>query len=95
MEQASKRLMGLTHTLPLVSFEYHLWSEEIHKTIECVKYLARIFEDVEINITPAEKSEFMFSKWLSADKFLNIFPECLTNQEGYQYGDVFIRKKQI
>jgi FkbM family methyltransferase len=85
-------LKGLTNSIHLISFEYHLWEKEISKSIACLQYIFNIFGDIEINITPSEKLEFYFEEWISLDTFLNIFPNFIINNYDYRYGDIFVRK---
>jgi FkbM family methyltransferase len=84
-------LRGLTRSIPLVSFEFHLTSSNIQKTISCLERLA-MFGPSHVNITPAELATFHFNEWIPLNQFLKWFPGDLNNTlPGNKYGDIFVR----
>ena len=83
-------LQGLTHSIPLLSFEYHLREREIKTVHNCLDYLSQ-FGELQVNLTPSESMEFAFKDWINLDNFLNIFPKDFQDREGYSYGDIFVR----
>ena len=83
-------LKGLTRTIPLISFEYHLQEREIETTHTCIKYLAEMGK-ILINITPAETLSFTFEEWLTPQDFLQRFPQEFQNSQKYLYGDVWVK----
>jgi FkbM family methyltransferase len=84
-------LTGLTHPIPLVSFEFHLNERDVAKTIGCLQNLSR-FGPARINITPAESATFHFQDWMPLDQFAAWFPGDLDRTlPGDHYGDIFAR----
>lgn len=84
-------LQGLSHAIPLISFEFHLNDKDIHKTKACIELLSQRGES-EVNITPPEESTFLFVEWVPLDVFLRTFPGLLSSSLRGQYGDIFVRK---
>jgi FkbM family methyltransferase len=84
-------LKGLTHPIPLVSFEFQLGDYGIKKTQDCLKELAR-FGSARVNITPAEKLRFHLPDWMTLNDMLAWFPGDLKKTlPGDYYGDIFVR----
>jgi FkbM family methyltransferase len=84
-------LNGLTHPLPLVSFEFHLDEKGVVNAKSCLQRLAE-FGPASLNVTPAERATFLFKEWIALDEFLEGFPRNLSDSlPGYPYGDMFVR----
>lgn len=84
-------LRGLTQTIPLLSFEFHLNDEDIRKTIACLERLIR-FGSSCANITAAEASTFHLKEWVPLGQFLGWFPGDLKRSlPGHSYGDIFVK----
>ncbi|MBW3600372.1 MAG: FkbM family methyltransferase [Planctomycetes bacterium] len=84
-------LRGLSQSLPLISFEFHLNERDIQKTVACLERL-RQFGRSHVNITAAEASTFHLNEWTPLEKFLESFPGDLKRSlPGYRYGDIFVR----
>ena len=83
-------LKGLSHTIPLISFEYHLREREIDTTRACLDYLATL-GDLRINAIPSHQFVLEFEEWLTPTDFWNRFPESFRDRKGYFYGDIFVR----
>jgi hypothetical protein len=84
-------LKGLTQSIPLLSFEFHLNEKGIKRTISCLERLLD-FGPSYVNITPAESSSFYLPEWMSVERFLEWFPDDLKEAlPGYPYGDIFVK----
>jgi FkbM family methyltransferase len=84
-------LRGLKQSLPLVSLEFHLSSDGIQKTIDCLQFLSS-FGPSHVNVTAAETSVFLFADWIPLAHFADWFPGDLEKKlPGYRYGDIFVR----
>jgi FkbM family methyltransferase len=84
-------LNGLSQPFNLISFEFRLDEKGARNSRFCLERLAR-FGPSWVNITPAERSTFLFEEWIPLDEFLNRFPENLIKSlPGNPYGDVFVR----
>lgn len=84
-------LKGLTQSIPLLSFEFHLIDQEIRKTISCLERLAQ-FGSGRVNVTPAESAEFHLKEWMPLGEFLKWFPGDLEKSlPGKPYGDIFVK----
>lgn len=82
-----KVLEGLSRSVPLVSFEFHSTARHVERTRACLKRLAS-FGRAEVNITPAERSYFLFDDWVPLDRF-----DCTSVRlPGEPYGDLFVRR---
>jgi len=77
-------LRGLTHRIPLISFEYHL--SKIDQAYECIDHLDGYF-----NISPAEKLELLFDEWPNKTDFLRLFRAEVPERDGFEYGDIWVR----
>ncbi|MBB4153549.1 hypothetical protein GGQ80_001451 [Sphingomonas jinjuensis] len=62
-------LRGLSSSIPLVTFEYHL--DEIEKLLDCVSYLARR-GDIIINVNPMYSGDLVLSDWVDAQEFARL-----------------------
>jgi len=82
-------LKGLTQTVPLLSFEYHLSDREIATSVACLEYLAQS-KDITINVVPFDNMEFALPGWLRLEQFTDIFPSAFRNRRGFFYGDIFV-----
>ena len=84
-------LRGLTHSIPLLSFEFHLYDAGIRKTISCLEWLIQ-FGPSRVNITPAGSAVFHFKEWVTLEQFVTWFPGDLKQSlVGSLYGDIFVR----
>ena len=84
-------LRGLSHAIPLLSFEFHLSAADISKTRACLNHL-RAFGQAEVAIAPAETPSFLTGHWVSLASFVDWFPGNLQETlPGSGYGDVFVR----
>ena len=84
-------IRGLTRSIPLVSFEFHLDDQDTRKTISCLELLSQ-FGPSRINITPAEMPAFHLKEWIPLKQFLQWFPGDLEQSlPGHHYGDIFVR----
>lgn len=84
-------LNGLTHSIPLVSFEFHLTPSNIKKTMSCLERLA-LFGPSHINITLTEGATFHFNEWVPLEKFVDWFPgDLIKFLPDHKYGDIFVR----
>lgn len=82
--------LGLTESIPLISFEFHLNERDIRKTLACLERLEQ-FGQSRINLTPAEDSTFHLEKWIPMQDFLAWFPGDLSRTlPGGHYGDIFV-----
>lgn len=82
--------LGLTQSIPLISFEFHLNERDIKKTLACLERLEH-FGQSRINLTPAEDSTFHLQNWIPLQEFLAWFPGDLSyTLPGYHYGDIFV-----
>lgn len=83
-------LKGLSSSVPLVSFEYHLREREINEVYNCLDCLSQ-FGEMQVNLVPSNSMEFAFEKWRNLDEFRYAFPEDFRNRDGYFYGDIFVK----
>jgi hypothetical protein len=83
-------LRGLSHPIPVISFEYHIREPDIQKAIDCLDNLSR-FGDVLLNITPAERPVFGLPDWSSKSAFLDFFLNEVPKKAEYGYGDIFVK----
>ncbi len=82
---------GLTYSIPLISFEFHLNDQNIQNTISCLERLGH-FGSSSVNITPSETFSFYYKEWVPLNQFLEWFPGDLKKVlPGDPYGDIFIR----
>jgi FkbM family methyltransferase len=85
-------LLGLTHPVPLLSFEFHLTKRDIRKTDACLELLAAM-GPAEVNVTPAERAEFHWPQWRPLADFPVWFPgELSRTLPGHPYGDIYVRR---
>ena len=87
-------LSGLSQSVPLLSFEFHLTDREIAKTLACLKYLANLGA-THANAILGEGTVFCLPEWVSLDSFCQSFPDNLKRlfADGTTdcYGDIFVR----
>ncbi len=84
-------LKGLSSSLPLLSFEFHLLEANIPQTLACLQRLAG-FGPGHVNITPAEASELFLDQWDPLDRFLGWYPGDLKRTLPRDiYGDIFVK----
>ena len=85
-------LRGLSHHIPMVSFEYHLAERELETTRNCIGHLSHLSPNgVELNIAECETSRFAFDEWLPEEKFWQVFPRDFYDRPGFSYGDIWVR----
>jgi len=85
-------LRGLSHPLPLVSFEFHLGGRGVTDTRACLAVLDRQGPG-EVNVTPAERAAFHWPRWMPLAEFLAWYPGDLpTTLPGNPYGDIYVRR---
>jgi FkbM family methyltransferase len=85
-------LKGLTQAIPLISFEFHLNTAGIRKTIACLESFS-VFGPSSVNAIPAETSRFIFADWMPLTEFIAWYPGDLEKSlPGYRYGDIFVRR---
>ncbi len=86
-------LRGLTHPIPLVSFEFRLDPADIAKARACLEWLAR-FGPGTANVTRAENPTFPRPEWIPLERFLATFPADLGwSPFGNAYGEIFVRRE--
>jgi FkbM family methyltransferase len=83
-------LKGLSQPISYISFEYHLRKDGIEKAINCIHYISSLGE-LMINITPAENLILAYQEWLTKEKFFEVFPDEISRQKDYRYGDIFVK----
>ncbi|HUR99729.1 MAG TPA: FkbM family methyltransferase [Pyrinomonadaceae bacterium] len=85
-------LSGLSHSIPIVSFEYHLADRELQATRNCIDHLSKLSGNgLELNVAEAETSRFLYDNWLPEAEFWKVFPENFYDRPGYTYGDIWVR----
>jgi FkbM family methyltransferase len=85
-------LCGLSESLPLVSFEFHLIQSNIPQTLACLRRLRHLGTG-EVNITPAEAATLHFERWQPLERFLEWYPGDLRETLPRDiYGDIFVRR---
>jgi FkbM family methyltransferase len=85
-------LSGLTHSIPLVSFEYHLADRELQATMNCVDRLSALSSNgIELNLAKPETSQFVYDDWLSEKAFKEVFPRDYSDRPEFRYGDIWVR----
>lgn len=82
-------LKGLSHPIPIISFEYHL-RDDAQKALACIDRLSQ-FGAIELNVSPAEKAVFAREEWWNLADFTRFFRNDLPKREGYEYGDIFVK----
>ena len=82
---------GLTLSIPLISFEFHLGELNIPRTVACLEHLRQLGGGL-VNITPAETPMLHLKEWMALDQFAQWFPGDLKQTlPGDPYGDIWIR----
>ena len=82
---------GLSESIPLLSFEFHLNEVHIPKTRASLERLAQLGSGV-VNVTPAETPRFYFDDWIPLEDFLHWFPGNLKREmPGDPYGDIWVK----
>jgi FkbM family methyltransferase len=85
-------LKGLSHEIPVLSYEYHLGDGKAEAALACLEYLSSKSE-VLVNITPAEKPVFGAPEWLEKSEFIAFFRNRVPHMQGYGYGDIFVKTR--
>lgn len=86
-------LAGLSNSLPMISFEFHLNDAGIRRAHACLTRLNSLASGVaDVNVTSAETARLSFSEWRSIREFIHWFPGDLKRSlPGYPYGDIYVR----
>jgi FkbM family methyltransferase len=83
-------LKGLSHQIPLLSFEFHLTPDDLAKTRACLEMVGRLGR-YQVNVSPAETPGFLSERWTPLEQCLSTFPDLLTRISGLEYGDLYLR----
>ena len=86
----AQMLQGLSHPIPLISFEYHQNDGGMQNAYGCLNRL-RSLPRVSVNITPREQSRLALDEWVDAGEFKTAFQKIFQGREEYLYGDLYIR----
>lgn len=82
---------GLSRPIPLISFEFHLNTRDIHKTLACLMRV-QSYGLASVNITLAERSAFYLKEWVPLGDFITQFPhELQKSVPGLPYGDLWVK----
>lgn len=84
-------LRGLSQSIPLLSFEYHLTEQGVEATRSCLRRLQG-FGAWEVNVTGPEEPALRLPEWMPVDQFLKWFPGGSQDRLDVYYGDVFMRR---
>ena len=86
-------LAGLSKSVPMISFEFHLNDEGVRRAQACLMRLGILTSgNAEVNVTAAETARFCFSGWRAIRDFMAWFPGDLRGSlQGDSYGDIFVR----
>lgn len=86
-------LSGLTQSIPLLSFEFHLDPANVTRAKACLGRMVQLTPRARVNVTPAESARFHFDEWRSLEGFTEWFPgdlkESLPRWKPF-YGDIFL-----
>jgi len=89
----SEVLSGLSHAIPLISFEFHLVEQKRSDTISCLKKLAKLGEST-VNLCAAEGTRFLFDDWMPLGQFMEWFPGDLDiRMPNTYYGDIYVKNE--
>jgi hypothetical protein len=81
-------LRGLSHVLPLISFEFHFWAEGVNELHEALAYLER-FGQYQFNYTSQDKPGFRGPHWGSRDELCEWLGLKKGTMPPTDYGDIF------
>lgn len=84
-------IKGLTHSIPLISFEYHLTDKEL----ECARDVLSVISmlgDYSCNLREAKGIDFALSDFIPINQFMHKFPNQLELKLKDGYGDIFCRR---
>jgi FkbM family methyltransferase len=85
-------LQGLSHSIPLLSFEFHLSDREVEKTNACLHRLES-FGAAAVNLTRGDENTFHYDEWVPLSEFRSTFPGDLATALGdTPYGDIWVRR---
>lgn len=88
-------LSGLSHALPLVSFEFHLDARDVPNTTACLRRLAE-FGPCHVNVLVAGTAALHLKEWMPPEKFLEWYPAGLRQDlQRWAFGDIFVRNKAV
>lgn len=83
-------LDGLREAVPYLSFEQSRDREGgVAAALDCMERLRELGE-LEFNVTPAERNQFVYDDWLPGEGFADVYPSQLGGFD-HRYGDIFVR----
>lgn len=88
----SEVLMGLSHRIKTLSFEYTV-PEQIIKSITCIEKLESIDTDFDCNYCIGETMEMALVQWISSSDMKKLISTHIFTSSGF--GDIYIRFKNI
>jgi len=83
-------LSGLTHAIPLISFEYHQEDGMMQDAYACLDRLASLGA-ITLNLTTGESSDLVLPEWVSMPEFKSLFEGSYKDKEAFAYGDIYVR----
>jgi FkbM family methyltransferase len=83
-----KVLRGLSHSVKIISLEYHCDEAGNARTLECLDLLSAR-GNYELNLTGEKEADFLSPQWLTMSQFRASFPGCAM---GYPWGDIFAKR---
>jgi FkbM family methyltransferase len=83
-------LRGLSRPIPYLTLEYHLDDEDVRKTRDCLKMLAKL-ASLSLNLSFGEEPGLCWSDWVDLDEFHRYFPERAPRSRTCGYGDLFVK----
>jgi FkbM family methyltransferase len=81
-------LEGLTHPIPILSFEYHRSDTELARAVQVLERLANI-GNYFCNLRPAESPGFSLCRFEPITTFISRFPNYSSLAPNSGYGDIF------
>jgi FkbM family methyltransferase len=82
-------LRGLTQSIPVISFEFHVQDEDLLKVRACLNRLSELGA-TDANVTVEEACTLQFAEWMPFRQFHDWFPGNLSG-----YGDIFVRNRKV
>lgn len=86
-------LLGLSHSVRLLSYEFHMDKDGIYIASICADRLASI-GNVRLNVTASETHRFAFSEWFSSDALESKLTS-LRGDRAFQFGEVFAKAVEV
>lgn len=84
-------LRGLSHSIPVLSLEYHCSADGVERTRECLARLSQLGSYV-VNLTAEHEAKLILPEWLPVADFARSFPD-ITG--GHFWGDLFVAAKEL